>query len=106
VCAPVIAKVGAKQLVNGKGAGEAAQRLLWDLKRSYTLAASETGEERASIATSPGTVTVSENSVCRIGNSWLQYEVSPGGPIAQRLEPPAHNRVVPGSNPGGPTSLA
>src|SRR5882724_2553128 len=24
------------------------------------------------------------------------------GPIAQRLEPPAHNRLVPGSNPGGP----
>src|SRR5580765_3181521 len=24
------------------------------------------------------------------------------GPIAQRLEPPAHNRPVPGSNPGGP----
>ena len=27
------------------------------------------------------------------------------GPIAQRSEPPAHNRPVPGSNPGGPTSL-
>ena len=27
------------------------------------------------------------------------------GPIAQRLEPPAHNRLVPGSNPGGPTAL-
>ncbi len=26
------------------------------------------------------------------------------GPIAQRLEPPAHNRPVPGSNPGGPTN--
>ena len=26
------------------------------------------------------------------------------GPIAQRLEPPAHNRAVPGSNPGGPIS--
>ena len=25
------------------------------------------------------------------------------GPIAQRSEPPAHNRSVPGSNPGGPT---
>ena len=25
------------------------------------------------------------------------------GPIAQRSEPPAHNRLVPGSNPGGPT---
>ena len=29
----------------------------------------------------------------------------PDGPIAQRLEPPAHNRPVPGSNPGGPTTL-
>ena len=28
------------------------------------------------------------------------------GPIAQRLEPPAHNRPVPGSNPGGPTTFA
>ena len=27
------------------------------------------------------------------------------GPVAQRLERPAHNRLVPGSNPGGPTSL-
>jgi hypothetical protein len=35
------------------------------------LTVSETGEERASIATSPGTVTVSENSVCQVGNSWL-----------------------------------
>ena len=26
-----------------------------------------------------------------------------GGPVAQRLERPAHNRLVPGSNPGGPT---
>ena len=26
-----------------------------------------------------------------------------GGPIAQWLERPAHNRLVPGSNPGGPT---
>jgi hypothetical protein len=25
------------------------------------------------------------------------------GPIAQRLEQSAHNRKVPGSNPGGPT---
>src|SRR6266700_1572056 len=28
------------------------------------------------------------------------------GPIAQWLEPPAHNRPVPGSNPGGPTTFA
>ena len=28
------------------------------------------------------------------------------GPIAQRSEPPAHNRSVPGSNPGGPTISA
>ena len=28
------------------------------------------------------------------------------GPVAQRLERPAHNRLVPGSNPGGPTNLA
>ena len=26
------------------------------------------------------------------------------GPIAQLVEPPAHNRSVPGSNPGGPIS--
>ena len=28
-----------------------------------------------------------------------------GGPIAQRLEQSAHNRKVPGSNPGGPTRI-
>ena len=27
------------------------------------------------------------------------------GPIAQRLEQATHNRLVPGSNPGGPTIL-
>ena len=28
------------------------------------------------------------------------------GPIAQLEEPPAHNRSVPGSNPGGPTKIS
>ena len=28
------------------------------------------------------------------------------GPVAQRLEQATHNRLVPGSNPGGPTNLA
>ena len=28
-----------------------------------------------------------------------------GGPIAQSGEQPAHNRSVPGSNPGGPTKI-
>ena len=27
------------------------------------------------------------------------------GPIAQLVEQPAHNRSVPGSNPGGPTRI-
>ena len=27
------------------------------------------------------------------------------GPIAQLVELPAHNRLVPGSSPGGPTTL-
>ena len=31
--------------------------------------------------------------------------ITSSGPIAQRLEPPAHNRPVPGSNPGGPTNF-
>ena len=31
----------------------------------------------------------------------LQYR---GGPIAQRLEQRTHNPLVPGSNPGGPTT--
>ena len=29
----------------------------------------------------------------------------PTGPVAQRLEQPTHNRQVPGSNPGGPTTI-
>jgi hypothetical protein len=28
-----------------------------------------------------------------------------GGPVAQRLEQATHNRLVPGSNPGGPTIM-
>ena len=28
------------------------------------------------------------------------------GPIAQLVELPAHNRLVPGSSPGGPTNLS
>ena len=42
----------------------------------------------------PSTVDLS----CTIPNT-----IIPFGPIAQRLERPAHNRLVPGSNPGGPT---
>ena len=30
----------------------------------------------------------------------------PCGPIAQLVELPAHNRLVPGSNPGGPTTTS
>ena len=32
------------------------------------------------------------------------FEATRYGPIAQLVEPPAHNRSVPGSIPGGPTS--
>ena len=42
----------------------------------------------------------------RIPSCRQQSEAKKGradGPLAQRLEPPAHNRQVPGSNPGGPT---
>ena len=48
---------------------------------------------------------------CRLANASIAVDyldVQPstaivcGGPIAQRSEPPAHNRPVPGSNPGGP----
>lgn len=28
-----------------------------------------------------------------------------GGPVAQLAEPPAHNRLVPGSSPGGPIKM-
>jgi hypothetical protein len=34
-----------------------------------------------------------------------KYGIKAWGPVAQRLERPAHNRQVPGSNPGGPTIL-
>ena len=33
------------------------------------------------------------------------YTFSLCGPIAQLVELPAHNRSVPGSNPGGPTTI-
>ncbi len=35
----------------------------------------------------------------------MAIEFEPIGPIAQRLEQTAHNRLVPGSNPGGPTDM-
>jgi len=41
----------------------------------------------------------------RLGSSRLGMRARDNGPIAQRSEPPAHNRPVPGSNPGGPTNL-
>lgn len=31
-------------------------------------------------------------------------KVGRNGPVAQRLEQATHNRLVPGSNPGGPTN--
>ena len=37
------------------------------------------------------------------GNGY--FKIVGKGPIAQLEEPPAHNRKVPGSNPGGPTRL-
>ena len=35
--------------------------------------------------------------------SSLEFILRLQGTIAQLVEPPAHNRSVPGSNPGGPT---
>jgi hypothetical protein len=35
----------------------------------------------------------------------LDVSVAIEGPLAQRLEQRTHNPLVPGSNPGGPTSL-
>ena len=45
-------------------------------------------------------------SICNQHTACLQLPVHCIGPIAQRLEPPAHNRPVPGSNPGGPSFFA
>ena len=47
-----------------------------------------------------------------MGQSWYHlnypmYRMPARGPIAQLgLELPAHNRLVPGSNPGGPISIS
>ena len=39
-------------------------------------------------------------------NIAVEYSVAGcKGPIAQLVEPPAHNRLVPGSSPGGPTKI-
>ena len=35
---------------------------------------------------------------------WKDLRCFDSGPIAQRLEQATHNRLVPGSNPGGPTN--
>ncbi len=45
----------------------------------------------------PGSLDSSE------GNYYHQSLLKKLGPIAQLVEPPAHNRLVPGSSPGGPT---
>lgn len=43
----------------------------------------------------------------RLGeNARLRYTLTPQGPIAQWLEQRTHNPLVPGSSPGGPTTLA
>ena len=51
-----------------------------------------------------GTVGVSRRSPPAIAVSGSEAGCE-GGPVAQRLERPAHNRLVPGSNPGGPTQV-
>ncbi len=38
-------------------------------------------------------------------NYYYQRLLKRPGPIAQLVELPAHNRLVPGSSPGGPTIL-
>src|SRR4029079_19589398 len=43
---------------------------------------------------------------CRFNVLLLTAYSCTEGPIAQRLELAAHNRLVPGSNPGGPTTRA
>ena len=45
-----------------------------------------------------------ERRPLRDGSAARNVKVFLTGPIAQRSEPPAHNRSVPGSNPGGPTT--
>ena len=35
-----------------------------------------------------------------------RFAPAPHGPVAQRLEPAAHNGLVVGSNPTGPTSIS
>ena len=39
-----------------------------------------------------------------IRSAFEQGRLRPEGPVAQWLEQPAHNRMVPGSSPGGPTT--
>jgi hypothetical protein len=46
---------------------------------------------------------VQESAVLSIQQARNPSVLESLGPIAQRSEPPAHNRPVPGSNPGGPT---
>ena len=42
------------------------------------------------------------NNTCIVDALMLEY--GRVGPVVQRLEPPAHNGVVVGSNPTGPTN--
>ena len=38
-----------------------------------------------------------------VGGAGMLLAMDHRGPVVQRLEPSAHNRVVAGSNPAGPT---
>jgi hypothetical protein len=64
------------------------------------------------LAQSSGGGSEIKGSIPDMGNSGKRFILAPVvalniylgcGPIAQLVEPPAHNRSVPGSSPGGPT---
>src|SRR5207244_3719922 len=101
-------RVGAEDADAARGEGH--QDAVWRRRRLRAHARRSGPELRRDARTHPAdrgqsapkaAASVAQPQTARVSRRPDIVELS--GPIAQRLEQPAHNRRVPGSNPGGPT---
>lgn len=77
-------------------------RYLWRIKDGAPLP----GDESARQAPPPGPGACAGRRNPGDGRPGIGYPSAPPGPVAQWLEPAAHNGLVAGSSPAGPTRLA
>ena len=84
------------------GVGDGSEHTLEEVGQNFAVTPGTDSSDRSEgVAQAAAPVPQSQAACLSRG----RHVVHIPGPIAQRSEPPAHNRPVPGSNPGGPTTL-